>query len=188
MRGDWKYGLLFCLLFGSAFAAQAGAARLAGFEPVKAKAKFGLSSGSNLPILAFCPAQAGDTTLVSKKTALPQSAQSEKILQKTRQTRKAAEDKVGEFLKKRYCIGNNLISSYSPAAAAAYQAQFGPKLEELEKLTAVLHNLVQEGPQTSNPKKLTTYQQKLTSLIKSITAGYTEICKAEKTLCGCYSG
>jgi len=188
MRGDWKYGLLFLLLFSGAFAVQAVAGKLAGRELGKAKAGIRFSSVSNLPTFAFYPEQAGDIALVSKKNAPQQNAHTEKILRKTMQIRKAAEDKVGAFLKQRYCIGNNMISSYSPAEASAYEAQFKPKLEELEKLTAVLHSLVQEGPQTNNPKNLTAYQQKLTTLIKEITAGYTEICEVEETLCGCYSG
>jgi hypothetical protein len=32
------------------------------------------------------------------------------------------------------------------------------------------------------------YQNKIGELIRQIDAGFAEICQAEKTLCGCYSG
>ena len=188
MRRDWKYGLLFILLFNGSFEVQADIEKLTSLVPVKTKAEHCFSFVGNLPKFTFFSPQSEDTSVAGKKSTPQQKAQTEKALRKTTQMRKAAEAKVGEFFKKRYCIGNNMISSYSKEAALGYEAQFGPKLEELEKLTAVLHNLVQEGPQTNNSQKLTVYQQRLTSLIKEITTGYTEICEAEQTLCGCYSG
>ncbi|PIQ21867.1 MAG: hypothetical protein COW65_06505 [Cytophagales bacterium CG18_big_fil_WC_8_21_14_2_50_42_9] len=126
-------------------------------------------------------------TLISSNESY-QAARTEKILRKTEDMRKAAEMSVGEFLKKRYCIDNNLISSYSEAETSLYQERFGPKIKELGKLTEKLNDLVKAGPQKKNPEALTTYQNQLTSLVKTIDTGFNQICEAQETLCGCYSG
>jgi len=115
-----------------------------------------------------------------------QTSQVRLALRKTEEMRKAAEVRVGEFLKKRYCIDNNLISSYSKEQTAAYTAHFGPKIKELGERTEALNDLVRKGPQKKDMKELTLYQKKLTSLIKELDTGFNEICETEKTLCGCY--
>ena len=118
-----------------------------------------------------------------------QTSKTEKALQqKTEEMRKAAEGKVGEFLKKRYCIDNNLISSYSKEVTQVYMARFGPKTKELGDITEALNNLVKAGPQNKDPEELKSYQKKLTSLIKDLNTGFNEICEADNTLCGCYGG
>jgi len=117
-----------------------------------------------------------------------QTSKNEKALRETEEIRKAAEVSVGEFLKKRYCIDNNLISSYSKEQTVVYMARFGPQTKELGKCTEALNDLVKAGPPKKDAKTLMEYQKKLTSLIKNITAGFAEICQAEQTLCGCYSG
>jgi len=127
-----------------------------------------------------------DTLISSNKSY--QAARTEKMFRETESMRKAAEISVGEFLKKRYCIDNNLISSYSEAETSLYKERFGPKINELGKLTEKLNDLVKAGPQKKNPEALTNYQNQLTSLIKTINNSFNQICEAEETLCGCYSG
>ena len=117
-----------------------------------------------------------------------QTSPAAKTLQETDKLRKRAEVRVGEFLKKRYCIDNNLISSYSKEVTTIYMARFSPKTEELGKRTEVLNGLVKEGPQTKDREGLIAYQKKLTILMEDLDTGFNEICEADKTLCGCYAG
>jgi len=117
-----------------------------------------------------------------------QTSPTAKALQETEELRKMAEVRVGEFLKKRYCIDNNLISSYSKEVTAIYMARFSPKIEDLGKRTETLNDLVKEGPRTKNREGLIVYQRKLTTLMEELDTGFKEICAADKTLCGCYAG
>jgi len=125
-----------------------------------------------------------DTVLTKDK--LHQTCSTKVMFQKTEDMRKTAESSVGEFLKKRYCIDNNLISSYSKEETPVYMARFGPKTKELGKRTEVLNDLVKAGPQNKSTEGLMEYQKKLTGMIKELETGFAEICQADKTLCGCY--
>jgi hypothetical protein len=96
--------------------------------------------------------------------------------------------KITEFLKKKYCIDNNITSSYPKDTPPAFIARFTEKNNEMGKRTEELNNLVKEGIKPEKLETVLDYQNKISELIRQIDAGFTEICEAEKTLCGCYSG
>jgi hypothetical protein len=113
----------------------------------------------------------------------------EAAMKKTEEMRRSADVKVTEFLKKKYCIDNNITSSYPKDTPPAFIARFTEKNTEMGKRTEELNSLIKEG--MVKPDKLETvldYQNRVNELIRQIDAGFTEICEAEKNLCGCYSG
>jgi hypothetical protein len=112
----------------------------------------------------------------------------EAALKKTEEIRREADVKVTEFLKKKYCIDNNITSSYPKDTPPAFIARFTEKNSEMGKRTEELNNLVKEGVKADNLEAVLDYQNKISETIRQIEAGFTEICQAEKTLCGCYSG
>jgi hypothetical protein len=112
----------------------------------------------------------------------------EAAAKKTEEVRRAADVKVTEFLKKKYCIDNNIVSSYPKDTPPAFIARFTEKNSEMGKRTEELNNLVKEGVKLDNLEDVLDYQNKIGELIRQIDAGFAEICQAEKTLCGCYSG
>jgi hypothetical protein len=107
---------------------------------------------------------------------------------KTEEIRRSADVKVTEFLKKKYCIDNNITSSYPKDTPPAFIARFTEKNAEMGKRTEELNNLVKEGVKADKLETELDYQNKISDLIRLIDAGFTEICNAEKTLCGCYGG
>jgi hypothetical protein len=150
-----------------------------------------------LPFRNSLMEKAGTTKCVScrekvKETVLTFNKRYEAIkleaaLKKTEELRRSADIKVTEFLKKKYCIDNNITSSYPKDTPPAFIARFTEKNNEMGKQTEALNTLVKEGVQGDNVETVLDYQNKISDLIRLIGAGFTEICDAEKTLCGCYS-
>lgn len=112
----------------------------------------------------------------------------EAALKETTELRRTTDVKVTEFLKKKYCIDNNISSSYPKESPPAFIARYAEKNNELGKQTEVLNDLLKEGPKTETLEAVLDYQNKINDMVRQIDSGFTQICTAEQTLCGCYSG
>lgn len=118
----------------------------------------------------------------------PDTIQVASTRKRMEELRLLADYKVTEFLKKRYCIDNNLVSSFPRNKDRAYLKQFSERNAELGKKTELLNDLVKEPPKADKPESIKIYSDKLKALMKNIESGFNDICTEEKILCGCYSG
>ncbi|MGV3642046.1 MAG: hypothetical protein ACO1NZ_16095 [Adhaeribacter sp.] len=168
------------------------------FEKEVARLQQAAATEENLPLRNSLMEKAGNTKCVScreqvKEAVLAFNKRQETLkleaaLKKTEEMRRAADVKITEFLKKKYCIDNNLSSSYPKDNPPAFIARFAEKNTEMGKRTEELNNLVKEPLPANTLEKVLDYQQKVEDMIRQIDAGFNEICQAEKNLCGCYSG
>jgi len=118
-----------------------------------------------------------------------EAAKAEEAGRKTEELRKLSDQKVMEFLKKKYCIDNNLTSSYPQKdQMPAFMVRYSEKNNELGKQTEELNTLLKDGPRNNNLEGITDYNNRLELTIKQIETAFNDICNAEKTLCSCYSG
>ncbi|GEO06387.1 hypothetical protein AAE02nite_40510 [Adhaeribacter aerolatus] len=117
-----------------------------------------------------------------------EASKTQEARKKTEELRKLADAKVTEFLKKKYCIDNNIKSSFPAEAVPAFVARFSEKNNDLGKQTEELNAFLKEGFKGEKLENITDYNNRLEVLMKQIEDGFNEICTSEKNLCGCYSG
>ncbi|MDB5264045.1 MAG: hypothetical protein JWQ14_3328 [Adhaeribacter sp.] len=156
------------------------------------------ATDENLPVRNNLMEKAGATKCVScreraKETVLAynkryDAAKAQEALKRTEDLRKLADQKVTEFLKKKYCIDNNIVSSYPKDAIPAFVTRYSEKNNDMGKKTEELNNLFKEGPKGDKLENIADYNNRLEVLMKQIEDGFAEICTGEKTLCSCYSG
>jgi hypothetical protein len=133
-----------------------------------------------------CREQVKETVLAFNKRY--EAAKAEEAAKKAEELRKLADQKISEFLKKKYCIENNLNNAFPQKdQMPAYMARFSEKNNDLGKQTEELNAAVKEGPRQTNLAGLLEYNNRLELTLNQIEAAYTDICTTEKNLCACES-